>query len=139
MEKVIAIADTGFIVALVDHQDPHHQEAKTVYLQQQKIIVPQSVLAEIAYLLGCHAGISSVIQFLRSLKTSRFELMALTEEDISRAADILEQYQSSRIDFVDASVMAMSERLNLTVILTLDRRDFSLYRSQHCPAFTLLP
>jgi len=139
MERMISIADTGFIVALVDYQDPHHQEVKTIYLQQQKIIVPQSVLAEVAYLLGCHAGISSVIQFLRSLKTSRFELMALIEEDISRAADILEQYQSSRVDFVDASVMAMAERLNLTMILTLDRRDFSLYRPKHCTAFTLLP
>lgn len=96
MERIMSIADTGFIVALVDRQDSHHQEVKAIYLQQQKIAVPQSVLAEVAYLLGCNAGISSVIQFLRSLRTSRFELIALTEEDISRAVDILEQYQSSR-------------------------------------------
>jgi uncharacterized protein len=134
-----SIADTGFIVALIDRQDSYHQEVKTVYLQQQQILVPQSVLAEVAYLLGCHAGVSAVIQFLRSLKTSRFKLMALTEEDTSRVADILEQYQSSRVDFVDASVMAMAERLKLTTVLTLDRRDFSLYRPQHCTAFTLLP
>ena len=139
MERITGIADTGFIVALVDRQDPHHQAVKNVYLQQQKIIVPQSVLAEVAYLLGCHAGISSVVQFLRSLQESRFQLMALSEADISRAADILEHYQGSRVDFVDASVMAMAEKLNLTIILTLDRRDFSLYRPQHCSAFTLLP
>lgn len=65
--------------------------------------------------------------------------MALTEEDVSRIGDILEEYQDSRVDFVDASVMAMAERLNLTIILTLDCRDFSLYRPQHCTAFTLLP
>jgi len=65
--------------------------------------------------------------------------MAVTEEDILKAADILEQYQSSRIDFVDASVMTIAERLKLTTVLTLDRRDFSLYRPQHCVAFTLLP
>jgi uncharacterized protein len=109
MERLTCIADTGFIVALVDRQDPHYREAKAIYLQQQKGIVPQSVLAEVAYLLGCHAGISSVVQFLRLLKNSRFELMALTEEDMSRTADILEKYQNSRVDFVDASVMAMAE------------------------------
>lgn len=139
MERMNSLADTGFIVALIDSQDSHHWEVKNIYLQQQKIIVPQSVLAEVAYLLGCNAGISSVIQFLRLLKTSRFELMALTEEDISRIGDILAEYQDSRVDFVDASVMAMAERLNLTIILTLDRRDFSLYRPQNCTAFTLLP
>ncbi|MGB3515082.1 MAG: PIN domain-containing protein [Elainellaceae cyanobacterium] len=136
---MISIADTGFIVALVDRQDSYHQDVKAIYLQQKEIIVPQSVLAEVAYLLGRAAGISSVVQFLRSLKTSRFELTALTEEDIARIGDVLEEYQDSRIDFVDASVMAIAERLNLTIVLTLDRRDFSLYRPQHCPAFTLLP
>lgn len=136
---MISIADTGFIVALIDRQDSYHQDVKAIYLQQKEIIVPQSVLAEVAYLLGRAAGISSVVQFLRSLKTSRFELTALTEEDIARIGDVLEEYQDSRIDFVDASVMAIAERLNLTIVLTLDRRDFSLYRPQHCPAFTLLP
>ena len=136
---MISIADTGFIVALVDRQDSYHQDVKAIYLQQKEIIVPQSVLAEVAYLLGRAAGIFAVVQFLRSLKTSRFELTALTEEDIARIGDILEEYQDSRIDFVDASVMAIAERLNLTMVLTLDRRDFSLYRPQHCPAFTLLP
>lgn len=136
---MISIADTGFIVALVDRQDSYHQDVKAIYLQQKEIIVPQSVLAEVAYLLGRAAGISAVVQFLRSLKTSRFELTALKEEDIARIGDILEEYQDSRIDFVDASVMAIAERLNLTIVLTLDRRDFSLYRPQHCPAFTLLP
>ncbi|MBF2089747.1 MAG: PIN domain-containing protein [Synechococcales cyanobacterium K44_A2020_017] len=139
MERMISIADTGFIVALVDRQDSYYQDVKAIYLQQKEIIVPQSVLAEVAYLLGRAAGISSVVQFLRSLKTSRFELTALKEEDIAGIGDILEEYQDSRIDFVDASVMAIAERLNLTIVLTLDRRDFSLYRPQHCPAFTLLP
>ena len=136
---MISIADTGFIVALVDRQDSYHQDVKAIYLQQKEIIVPQSVLAEVAYLLGRAAGIFAVVQFLRSLKTSRFELTALKEEDIARIGDVLEEYQDSRIDFVDASVMAIAERLNLTIVLTLDRRDFSLYRPQHCPAFTLLP
>lgn len=50
MERMNSLADTGFIVALIDRQDSHHKEVKNIYLQQQKIIVPQSVLAEVAYL-----------------------------------------------------------------------------------------
>jgi predicted nucleic acid-binding protein len=35
--------------------------------------------------------------------------------------------------------MAMAERMKIKTILTIDRRDFSLYRPRHCEAFTLVP
>ncbi|MCY7334586.1 MAG: PIN domain-containing protein [Pseudanabaena sp. CAN_BIN31] len=139
MESITAIADTGFIVALTNIKDIHHQNVKAVYVNQRKILLPQTVLAEVAYLLAREAGISLVVKFLRSLMASRFELVSLIEEDITTIANILDQYQSSRIDFVDASVMAVAERYDLTTILTIDRRDFSLYRPKHCAAFTILP
>ena len=139
MESITAIADTGFIVALTNIKDIHHQNVKAVYVNQRKILLPQTVLAEVAYLLAREAGTSLVVNFLRSLMASRFELVSLIEEDITTIANILDQYQSSRIDFVDASVMAVAERYDLTTILTIDRRDFSLYRPKHCAAFTILP
>jgi len=139
MESITAIADTGFIVALTNIKDTHHQNVKAVYVNQRKILLPQTVLAEVAYLLAREAGTSLVVNFLRSLMASRFELVSLIEEDITTIANILDQYQSSRIDFVDASVMAVAERYDLTTILTIDRRDFSLYRPKHCAAFTILP
>ncbi|MGB3494677.1 MAG: hypothetical protein WBA57_18260 [Elainellaceae cyanobacterium] len=63
----------------------------------------------------------------------------LANQDIDRTAEILEQYADSKIDFVDANVMAMAERLNITTVLTIDRRDFQLFRAKHCDSFTLLP
>jgi predicted nucleic acid-binding protein len=101
--------------------------------------MPQTVLAEVAYLIGREAGIKNVAFFLKGLSASRFSLISITPEDISRIAQILEEYQDSRIDFVDASVMAVAERLKIVTILTLDRRDFSLFRPLHCEAFNLLP
>lgn len=133
------IADTGFIVALANKRDEEHAPVKAVYAQQQKILVPQTVLTEVAYLLNRDVGSTQLIKFLESLPISRFQLIGLIAQDIVRTAAILSQYQDSRIDFVDASVMAVAERYNLNTILTLDRRDFSLYRPQNCAAFTLLP
>lgn len=133
------VADTGFVVALANRRDDRHSEVKVVYAQQQTILLPQTVLAEVAYLLDRDAGTTQLIKFLQSLPLSRFQLVALIPQDINRTAAILHQYQDSRIDFVDASVMAISERYNLNTILTLDRRDFSLYQPPHCDAFTLLP
>jgi uncharacterized protein len=139
METRAAIADTGFIVALLNQTDARHQDVTPIYKQQQPIWFPQTVLAEVAYLLGRDAGIATVIAFLRGLPKSRFCVIALTEVDLDRIAEILAQYADSRIDFVDASVMAVAERYGIATILTLDQRDFRLFRPQHCQAFELLP
>lgn len=112
---------------------------KAIYIQQQMILLPQTVLAEVAYLIGRESGIVTVASFLRGLPVSRFSLIALVEQDILRVAEILNQYADSRIDFVDATVMAVAERLNIVTVLTLDRRDFSLFRPRHCNIFNLIP
>jgi len=133
------IADTGFLVALTNRSDQYHETVKKIYNQQQEILVPQTVLAEVSYLIGKKIGINVVSAWLKGLPKSKLALLPLIETDILRTAEILEQYDDSRIDFVDASVMAMAERLNITQILTLDKRDFSIFRPKHCRAFTLLP
>lgn len=133
------VADTGFAVALGNQGDQYHDDAKRVYAKQKQILLPQTVLAEVAYLLSRDAGTAQLVKFLEALPTSRFQPICLTNQDFARCAAILKQYSDSRIDFVDASVMAIAERDRLDTILTLDRRDFSFYQPPHCAAFILLP
>jgi hypothetical protein len=40
---------------------------------------------------------------------------------------------------VDASVIAIAERLKLTDVATLDQRSFTVVRSKHAKALNLLP
>ena len=124
----IVIADTGFIVALTNLSDPKHEIVKKCYFNYKTILIPQTVFAEVAYLIGRESGVKTVANFLRGLSKSHFSVIPITSEDILRTADIIEQYSDSRIDFVDATVMAIAKRLNITTILTLDQRDFNLYR-----------
>lgn len=63
----------------------------------------------------------------------------LREADVRRAADVMAVYLDSPIGFVDASIVAMAERLGVTRILTTDRRHFGLVRPSHVPAFELVP
>ncbi|MGG6268520.1 type II toxin-antitoxin system VapC family toxin [Leptolyngbya sp. AN03gr2] len=137
METVIA--DTGFVVALTNLADTRHTEVRAVYTRYTQILLPQTALVEIAYLLGRDAGIQVVVAFLQGLPASRFILTELISEDISRIGEILTQYADSKVDFVDASVMAIAERLNIKTILTIDQRDFRLFRPKHCQSFTILP
>jgi hypothetical protein len=37
------------------------------------------------------------------------------------------------------AVIALAERLNITILVTLDRRDFGIVRPTHVPRLTLLP
>jgi predicted nucleic acid-binding protein len=71
VEKIGAIADTGFVVALLNRKDHHHSAVATIYQHQPTIALPQPALTEIAYLLGRDAGILTIVQFLRSLDKSR--------------------------------------------------------------------
>ena len=139
MDMETVIADTGFVVALMNKTDSRHHDVLPIYLQHPQILLPKTVLVEVAYLIGRDAGLSTTIAFLRNLPTSRFQPIDPTSQDLDRVANILEQYLDSRIDFVDASVMAIAERYNAQIVLTLDQRDFRLFRPNHCPAFTLFP
>jgi predicted nucleic acid-binding protein len=52
---------------------------------------------------------------------------------------LLRRYEDAEIGFVDATVVAIAERLKIRRILTTDRRDFSLIQPRHCKQFELLP
>jgi uncharacterized protein len=105
----------------------------------QDILLPQSVLTEAAFLLTSFAGNQRTVRFLTSLPKSKYRLTALQPEDVARAAEILAEYADVELDFVDATVATMAERLNIRRILTIDRRDFSIIRPRHAEYFELLP
>lgn len=77
--------------------------------------------------------------FLRKLAASNVTLETITVTDLKRATEILDAYADSRLDFVDATIVAIAERLSMTRILTLDRRDFTIIRPKHCSYFEILP
>ncbi len=138
MEKTV-IADTGFVVALLNRSDAWHKTVVPFYLRYEQILLPQTVLAETAYLVGQSAGIPTVVKFLQGLPESHFHLAGLGADNVKRIAEILDQYSDSRIDFVDASVMAVAEYYGIKTVLTLDHRDFRIYRPVHCQFFEILP
>ncbi len=134
-----SIADTGFVVALLNPNDSRHKACQAIYVKEAKIYLPQSILAETTYMLRRDGSPQLVIDFLRMLVRSKFEVVALDIEDFTQIQVLLQKYIDTRIDFVDASVAAVAERLDVTRILTLDKRDFSLIRPKHCDYFELLP
>ncbi len=65
--------------------------------------------------------------------------MASTLPKSRKATSRVEQYLSLPLGIVDAAVIAIAERLNLTEVATVDRKHFSIVRPNHVSAFRLLP
>ena len=134
------IADTGPLYALADADDEHHDSVREfVGTSRETIIVPAPVVVEVCYLILEHLDAAAEIAFLRSIAHREMLLEQPTVKDLERSIQILEQYRDSRFGMVDATVMAMAERLGVKTILTLDHRHFSAFRPSHTAAFNLVP
>ncbi|MBZ0288843.1 MAG: PIN domain-containing protein [Anaerolineae bacterium] len=137
---MIAVADTSYMLAFMNIDDKWHKSCQQLFKTHQTIYLPQSTLSEIGYMLGKSGGNKRVAHFLRYLpEVEKFKVETLTTPDMLRTADLLDKYADSRVDFVDATVAAIAERLNVTRILTLDQRDFQILRPRHTDRFELLP
>ncbi len=103
------------------------------------MVVPVTVAVEVCQLVERVRGASPEASFLRSLVTGDFRLEPIGPTDVSRAAELVETYADLRLGMVDATVVAVAERLNVAELATLDRRHFTVVRPAHTAAFTLLP
>lgn len=101
--------------------------------------LPVTVLPEVAHLIDNRIGHHAMRQFVARLDSPAWDIVDLHGEDIARTHAVLEDYQSLKLDFVDATLIAIAERLNIRTILTLDQRHFRVVRPRHVPAFDLLP
>ena len=134
------LADTSFLFALANRNEAHHQACYAVaQTLHRRLVIPVTVLPEIAYLLDSRLGHAVLREFTRQLTQPGWIIETLTQADLVRAAELLEHYKDARLDFVDATTVALAERLRIRTILTLDHRHFRLMRPQHCAAFELLP
>ena len=134
------LLDSGFLYASIDESDKHHESVKSAVKRiRGNIILPVPAITETAYFLSKNKGIEEVAKFLDSLSATKFQLETPTAEDYRRAAEILRQYNDANIDFVDAVIAAIAERLKITKILTVDRRHFGAFKPRHCAAFDILP
>lgn len=103
------------------------------------MLLPVTVVPEICYLVQRSLGNQAELRFVRAVADGEFTVEALESEDVERAAELLETYRDLAIGFVDATVVAMAERLEAETVLTTDRRHFGVVRPRHVERFTLVP
>ncbi len=117
------IADTGFLVAFANRNDEHHDWAVTV---AGRVDVPlltcEAVLAETAFHLQ---DASLVFAMLREgLITLAFEC----NRHLTQLTALAERYADRHPDLADLCLIRMSELHPRHSIVTVDRKDFRVYR-----------
>ena len=137
---MIALLDTGFLYALFDAADAQHR-AVVASLDDlaAQLLLPDIVIVELAYLLNIRLGHQTMRSCLERLQHGPIEIVHLLPIDIDRSIELLHVYADIHLDFVDAGLVAMAERLQICHILTTDRRDFQIIRPKHCQFFSLIP
>jgi hypothetical protein len=134
------VADTGPLYALVDASDAWHSRVVEWWQRSREpVVVPVSVIPEVTYLLQTRIGPEAEIAFVRAIARGDFTTEPVEPEDIDRAAEVMQQYSDFPLGFVDASVIAIAERLDARGILTTDRRHFGAVRPRHARGFALSP
>ena len=133
------ILDTSGVVALLSEADAAHAACVAAASDDLELVVPPLTLGEIDYWCRKHGADVALAQFVGDIRRGAYELASLPLGDVDRAVDLADTYRELDLGIVDASVVALAERLKVTQVLTLDRRGFSVVRPRHCAALTLLP
>jgi len=134
------LLDTGPLVAGANSRDRRHADCVTLLRTHPgPLLIPATVIVEVCQLLASRRGPAAEAAFLTSLDSSAVSIVDLEPVDYQRAAALVTQYADLPLGAVDATVIAVAERLRVAEVATLDRRHFAVVRPVHVDGFTLLP
>jgi uncharacterized protein len=134
----LAVVDAGPLYAAADADDADHEASLDALSRSDlRLVVPALVVAEATYFVGRRLGAAAESAFLRGL--GALDVEGPSFEDFVRMAELVEQYAGFPLGGTDASVVAIAERLEAAIVVTLDRRHFAAVRPRHREAFELLP
>ena len=134
------VLDTGVTVALLNAADVHHDTCVRLASGfREPLVVPAATLIEVDYWVRKHLDAEAWRTFVGEIEAGSYQLEPTTEVDLVRAAELEVQYEDLGLGFVDATVIALCERLGERKVATIDRRDFSVVVPRHVASLELLP
>jgi predicted nucleic acid-binding protein len=133
------VTDTGVLFAALEPREVDHARCYRLLGSGAAVTAPAPVIGELDW-LGRSRGRPDVsASVLASVLDGSVVVADLEPEDWKRVRDLLLRYADLPLNLVDASVVAVAERLQEGAIATLDHRHFSVVRPRHVRRFELLP
>ena len=132
------LLDTGPFVAFLDRSERNHERCLAFMREfRGRLFTTEAVLTEAVYLLGpTFANQKPALDFIM---LGGAELVPLSPSLLKRSTALMAKYADSPMDFADATLVALAEERSIVDIVTLDRKDFSVYRVGARKTFTIYP
>lgn len=134
------LIDTNIWLSAADERSQRYTESASVLADHEgQLAATVPVIAETSWLILARLGPESQSKFLPMAATGELERVDLIQQDWERVSALCVEYADLCLDAIDASIVAVAERLRLDTIATYNHRDFRVVRPRHTEAFELLP
>ena len=140
------LLDTGPVVGLLSAADEHHSASidaiKASAGKGRTLCTTWEVVGEAYSLfrmrLAPADSAEPALVVLRWARESGIEVFPTIEGDHQRVAALLERYGQLRLSYVDALLLAVTERQRVEELVTVDARHFGAIRLPHRMTVTLV-
>lgn len=130
------LLDTGALVSILDRSQKAHRAFADFFRNwPDEVLTTEAVVTESTHLLARVRG--GPIACLDFVLSGGAVLVPLSQGALRRSRELMAQYADCPMDFADATLVVLAEDLKTTMILTTDRKDFSVYRIAGRRRFTI--
>lgn len=134
------LLDSSAVLAAADRADLNHAAAMAWFGRaDEPLLLGALSLGDLDALLRRELGADAALAVVQSITSGAIRLVAPTETDLVRAAELLDGAAEHRPRLADALLVATAERLGVHRIATFDRRPIAVFRPRHVRAFDLEP
>lgn len=132
------LLDTGPIVGYLDRSDAAHGMvgSRMENLKAHLITTGPVITEAMFFVQGIPGGPEALIAFIEQASVAIMD--AFSQPDLDEAARLMRQYADTPMDFADASLVVVAQKLGIDGILTLDEREFRTYRFSRRKSFRLI-
>lgn len=129
------IVDAGPLIALFRKRDRHHSRVtRFLATNPARLVSTLPVITEVCHFLSTDGKVA----LLKWIGRGGLSLQAIGTDDLPEIMALLERYADQEMDFADATLVWLAELINTRDVMTVDRRDFLVYRSGSGEAFNLV-
>jgi predicted nucleic acid-binding protein len=133
-----AILDTGPWVALIDKSESKHDICvRWLKNFSGKLYSTESVLTEVLYLLNF--SIKAQTAAIDFVLKSVVEIIPSSVESMKKVKILMKKYSDLPMDYADATIVCLAMDTGIYNIITLDQKDFNIYKFKKKQSFVIMP
>jgi predicted nucleic acid-binding protein len=134
------LLDSSAILAAADQSDLNHRAALAWFGRiNEPMLIGALTLCEVDLLLQRELSLKATLSILEAIASGAIRVVAPTQADFARAAELLREATEYRPRLTDAVLVATAERLGVTRVAAFDRRPIAIFRPRHARALDLEP